>query len=215
MRTILNKLAIAALLSLLAISPLWAQNPASIEADTNKLGANSGGAEILQSPEALQKEKLEIDKALERTRLDNEKDLEKTRLDNEKQMANSRSDNHRSIIHDLAWNSWVIFVIAMFFFGYLKDKRRHETIRLMIEKGTPMTPELLEGLRKKPRARASYDPYGHLCWGITTTLVAGALMIAFPWGPGRTAAWIVLAVGLANLILWLIDKAYSNSGPSK
>jgi len=208
MRTILNKFAAAALLSLLAISPLLAQNTTPIEVDTNKTAAAS---------EAVQKQKLEIDKDLEKTRMDNEKDLEKTRLDNEKQMANSRSDNHRSIVHDLAWNSWVIFVIAIFFFGNLKDKRRHETIRLMIEKGTPMTPELLDGLRKKSRlGRSAYDPNGYLCWGITETLVAIALMISLHHVEGgRIAGWIVLAVGVANLILWFIDRAHSNGGQSK
>jgi hypothetical protein len=120
------------------------------------------------------------------------------------------------IIHDLAWNSWVVLVIAIFFFGYLKDKRRHETIRLMIEKGTPMTPELLDGLRKKSRlGRSTYDPNGYLCRGIVGTLVAIALMISFQWGAGRFAGWIVLAVGVAHLILWVIERAHSNGGPSK
>jgi hypothetical protein len=196
MRTILNRLAAIALLSFLAISPLAAQSNASIETDTNKTAAYS---------EALQRQKLDIDK-----------DLEKTRLDNEKQMANSKSDNHRLIVHDLAWNSWIIFVIAIFFFGYLKDKRRHETIRLMIEKGMPITPELLDGLRKKPRLGVRpYDPQGHLCWGVTEVLVAIALMISFSWGAGRTAGWIVLAVGVANLILWVIERTHSNGGQSK
>lgn len=218
MKTILNKLATIALLSFLAISPLPAQSPASIEADTNKTPAYS---------EALQKQKLDIDKDLERTRLDNEKDiqrtrmdndkdLERTRLDNEKQMAINRTDKHWLVVHDLAWNSWVLFAIAIFFFSYLKDKRRHETIRLMIEKGTPITPELLDGLRKKSRLGArTYDPQGYLCWGITEVLVAIALLIVFPSGGGHIAGWIVLAVGVANLILWCIDKAHSNGGQSK
>jgi hypothetical protein len=217
MRTLLNKCAVAVMLTFLAISSLTAQNTAPIEADTNRTAPNSGGAEILWKPsETIQKQKLEIDKDLEKTRLDNQKDLEKTRLDNEKAMANSRSDAHRLIVHDLAWNSWVIFAIAIFFFGYLKDKRRHETIRMMIEKGTPMTPELLDGLRKKPRLGVrGYDPQGYLCWGITEVLVAIALMICFHSGGGRIAGWIVLAVGVANLILWCIERAHSNGGQSK
>jgi hypothetical protein len=218
MKTMLSKLAATALLCFLAISPMLAQNTTPVEGDTNQSAAYS---------EAVQKQKLINDKDLEKTRMDNEKDLEKTRLDidkdlqktrldNEKSMANSRSDNHRSIVHDLAWNSWIILVIAIFFFGYLKDKRRHETIRLMVEKGTSITPEVLDGLRKKPRgARAGYDPNGYLCWGITEVLVAIALMICFHSGGGRIAGWIVLAVGVANLILWLIDRAHSNRGQSK
>ena len=162
--------------------------------------------------------RMDNEKDIEKTRLDNEKDIEKTKLDNEKQMANSRSDSQRSMIHDLAWNSWVLFAIAIFFFGYLRDKRRHETIHLMIEKGTPITPELLDGLRKKPRFSAgNYDPKGYLCWGVTEVLVAVALLYAFPHGGAHTAGWIVLAVGVANLILWVIERAHSdgNSGQPK
>jgi hypothetical protein len=207
MTIILNKLAAAALLTFLAMSPLLAQNTTPIEAGTNKTEPISGGAEILWKPsEALQKQKLELDK-----------DLESDRLMAERQIATSRMDNHRLIIHDLAWNSWVLFVIAIFFFNYLKDKRRHETIRLMIEKGTPMTPELLDGLRKKSRVGArTYDPQGYLCWGITEVLVAIALIILFQHNRGgQIAGGIVLAVGAANLILWIIDRAHSNGGQSK
>jgi hypothetical protein len=203
----LNKLAAAALMTFLAISPLLAQNTTPIEANTNQTAAYS---------EAVQKQKLDIDKDLEKTRLDNEKDLEKTRLDNDKQVAINRTDSHKMMVHDLAWNSWVIFVIAIFFFSYLKDKRRHVTIRLMVEKGTPITPELLDGLRKKPRLGArSYDPQGYLCWGVTEVLVAVALMISLNSQAGRIAGWIVLAVGVANLILWVIDRTHSNGGQSK
>jgi len=229
MKTLSSKFAAAMLLGFLTISPVPAQNTTPIEAGTNqsaiysetlaktKLEADKDLEKTrMDNAKDLENTRMDNEKDLEKTRMDNEKDLEKTRLDNEKQMANSRSDNHRSIVHDLAWNSWVLFVVAIFFFGYLRDKRRHETIRLMVEKGTPITPELLDGLRKRSRFGArSYDPQGYLCWGITETLVAIALMIAFPYGGGRTAGWIVLAVGLANLILWVIDRAHSNGGQSK
>jgi hypothetical protein len=210
MRTLLNKCAAAALLSFLAISPLRAEPTAAIEAGTNQAS---------QYSEQLAKTKLEMERDLEKARLDNEKDLEKAQLDRDKQMDISKTDaeSHRMMVHDLAWNSWVLFVIAIFFFGYLRDKRRHETIRLMIDKGTPITPEILDGLRKKPRLGArTYDPHGHLCWGITEVLVASALMISFQNNrAGQTAGWIVLAVGMANLILWVIERAHSNGGQSK
>lgn len=207
MKTKFMKFAGTLLVCFSILSPLAAQNATSLESDTNT---------AVKYSEALTKQKLEIDKDLEKTRLDNQKEIEKNRQDNEKAMSNSMSDNHRLIIHDLAWNSWVLFVIAVFFFGYLRDKRRHETIRLMIEKGTPITPEILDGLRKKPRlGRASYDPNGYLCWGITETLVAIALLFSFQGGAGRTAGYIVLAVGVANLILFVIDRLFSHGGQSK
>jgi hypothetical protein len=196
MRTILNKVAAGLLLGFLAISPLAAQNGTPMEADTNSTPRYS---------EEFAKQKLEL-----------EKEMTKDRLDTEKDIASSKYQSQRLMVHDIAWNSWVVLVILVFFFGYLKDKRRHETIRLMVEKGTPLTPELLDGLRKKPRRGArAYDSQGYLCWGITETLVAVALMIVFHSGGGRTAAWIVLAVGVANLLLWCIDKLFGNSGQNK
>jgi hypothetical protein len=216
MKTLFSKLTAGLLLGFLAISPLSAQNTTPVEAGTNQLAPISDkvARNKIEADKDLEKTRMDNEKDLEKTRMDNEKDLEKTRLDNEKQMANSRSDNHRSMVHDLAWNSWVILVIAFFFFSYLKDKRRQETIRLMVEKEAPLTPELLDSLRKK-RQRAAYDAQGFLCWGVTMTFVAIALMIAFSHGAGRTAGWIVLAVGVANLVLWFIERAYSNGGQSK
>jgi len=189
MKTIFKQLATAIVLGFLVISPVLAQNAAPLEAATNNHAASPAASE-------------------------------KTGLDNEKHMDNSRSDNHRSLVHYLSWDSWVIFAIVFGVAGLyvtnLRDKRRHETIRLMIEKGTPVTPELLDGLRKKSSSGAkAHDPHGYLCWGITEVLVAIALFIVFPYGAGRTAAWIVLAVGVANLILWFIDRAHSNGGQSK
>ena len=197
MKTKLMNFAGALLICIGTAFPLAAQNAASPGGDTN----NSAGY-----LESAVKHNAGIDRDLERMRMDNEKDIEKTRLDNEKSMVNNKSDNHRLIVHDLAWNSWVLFVIAIFFFGYLRDRRRHETIRLMIEKGTPLTPELLDGLRKKSRmtVRTAYDPHGYLCWGVT--LVAVGLGLLFV---SRPAAAIVGAVGVANLILWGIDRVNS------
>ena len=230
----LKQFGVTMLLCWLAISPMAAQNAAPLEAGTNQ----SAYVESLQKPQSdkdlertrmdnlkdLEKTRLDKEKDVEKTRLDNDKDIEKTKLDNDKQVVINRDDGHKAmmqnltdVLHDLAWNSWVLFAISIFFFGYLRDRRRHETIRMMIEKGTPITPEVLDGLRKKPRLGArAYDPQGYLCWGITEVLVAAGLMIAFPHVAGaRGAAWIVLAVGVANLILWVIDRANSNSGQSK
>jgi len=226
------------LLCFLAISPLAAQSNAPLEAATNA----AAYAESLQKPnpdkdlertrmdfvtdiektrldneKQTERAKMDNEKELARAKMDNEKELESAKLDNDKQVAINRTDSGKMMVHDLAWNSWVLFAISIFFFGYLKDKRRHDTIRLMIEKGTPITPEVLDGLRKKPRLGArAYDPQGYLCWGVTEVLVAGGLMIAFPYVAGaRAAAWIVLAVGVANLILWLIDRAHSNGRQTK
>jgi hypothetical protein len=195
MKTTLNKLGAVLLLGFLAISPLRAQTGASLEADTNNAGNYS---------EAVEKQKLQLEKDLETDRF-------KTEADKEKNIASAKYDNERLMVHDIAWNSWVIFVIAIFFFGYLRDKRRHETIQLMVEKGTPITPEVLAALRKKSRIRASYDPQGYLCWGVILVAVAFGL-----WKLYVQASWIVLAIGVAFLLLFIIDRIFGrNDGQTK
>ncbi len=198
MKTLLMKLAATLLLSLIAVSRLHAEPNSELQ----QLESNNVQLSSLQTELIEKKLDLENQQASERIRA-------------EKEMAAKRYDAQRNMVHDLAWNSWVLFAIAILFFCYLRDKRRHETIRVMIEKGVPVTPELLDGLRKKRSPRPAYDPHGYLCWGITLTLVGVALMMIFKWDAGRAAAWIVLAIGVANLILWFVDRSFSSGGQSK
>jgi hypothetical protein len=221
----LKQLGAAMLLCLLAISPVSAQNAAPLEAGTNTT-ADSVSFHTPKLDKDLERTRMDIEKDIEKTKQDNDKDIQKTKLDNEKAIQETKLDDekamaqsHADMVRALAWNSWVLFATAFVFVAYvagnIKDKRRHETIRLMVEKGTPITPELIEAMRKKNRGSGTHDPKGYLCWGITETLVAIALLICFPAGGGHIAGWIVLAVGVANLILWLIDRAHSNSGQTK
>ena len=47
-----------------------------------------------------------------------------------------------------------------------------ETVRLMLEKGAPVTPEIITALKSKDRARTGVDPFGYLAWGLILTAVA-------------------------------------------
>jgi hypothetical protein len=193
MKNILKSVGLMLLVGVVVVRPLAAQTNASLEAEP-----------AVKASSDLEKQKLQLDK-----------DLASVKLNAEKQMAISKSDDVRWMIHDVAWGAAVAVIVgSVLFFSYLKDKRRHETIQLMIQKGAPISPELLEGLRKRPaKARPAYDPRGYLCRGITLCLVG--LAIAVPHGPVRPAGIIVLAIGAANLILWFIDKANSNGGQPK
>jgi len=207
MKTILKTIAVMCLFCLVALRPLGAQAA---------LVGESGMSNLLET------QKLQLEKEADAQRMQLEKDLESDRLNQQKEIAKARYDSEKDMVHDLAWNSWVIFVIAMFFFEYLKNKRRHETIRLMIQKGTPITPELLAALGKKSSLRlganvnTSIDPCGYLRWGITLTLVGFALLVAIHGGGGFVlAGWILLAVGVADLILWFIDRSASKNDQAK
>ena len=138
-------------------------------------------------------------------------ELEKKKIENEKDIAESRIDAQRLMVHDLAWNSWVLFAIAALVFGSVKNKRRHETIRLMVEKGTPLSPEVLGALqgRSRLRVRANYDKQGYLSWGLTLVAVGVGLLII-----SGKVGWIVLLIGVVDLILWAMDRGSSNNTPT-
>ena len=198
MKTTLKKFIAILLLSVLGFASLPAQTnlPEAVE-----LSAKDS-AEIM-------KKKLEIEREITRTKLDIEKEITKTKLDIEKQLALNQQDAVKMMVHDLAWNSWVLFAIAAVFFAQLKARMRHETIRQMIEKGVPLSPELLQGLKGRSRlgARSSYDQHGYLFWGVILLAVGIGLLLV-----SGKVGWIVLLVGIAELILWNVDRNSQNNG---
>ena len=155
-------------------------------------------------------DKLETEKTVALNKTDAEKAIALNKTDSEKAIAINLTDKRWHMIHDLAWNSWVLVVIAYFGFSYLKSRRRHETIRLMVEKGIPVTPEILAGLRQRERGQGpSYDRSGYLRWGIMLGIIGlGVLIVA-----GK-AGWIVILIGVGHLILWVIELASRGSSSS-
>jgi hypothetical protein len=190
---ILKKLAVGLLLGFLTSSPLLAQDASPVEANTNQTGGYSEAFEIQQ--------------------IELQNEMQKNRLQTEKDMVTAKYESQHSMVHDIAWNSWIICIIGVLIFNYFKEKRQHETIRFMVEKGMPLTPEILGGLRK-PRGRltvrTAYDPYGYLRWGVTLLAVGIGLIFL-----SEKAAGIVIAIGIANLILWFIDRSHTNGDKTK
>ena len=136
-------------------------------------------------------------------------EITRQKLDIEKQITLNQQDAVKMMVHDLAWNSWVLFAVAAVWFGHLKARMRHETIRQMVDKGVPITPEVLQELKSRLRSgtRSSYDRHGYLFWGVILLAVGiGVLMVS-----GK-AGWIVLLIGVAELILWAVDQASQKNG---
>ncbi|BDG02106.1 DUF6249 domain-containing protein [Anaeromyxobacter oryzae] len=79
---------------------------------------------------------------------------------------------------------------------------RHETIRLALEKGQPLPPELLAAPRREP------DPTRDLRWGlILLGLGAGLGLFLFSLPDARQAAGVGLVPGLLGagfLVTWLV-----------
>jgi hypothetical protein len=106
----------------------------------------------------------------------------------------------------------VAMIAIIFYFKHRRNKMAHETLRTMIEKGVPMTPELVAEVRGQGcgssgggRTRSRLLP------GLILTGTGIALLIGGSRGDGR-AGWIVLFVGAAFLIVWLVEGKNQNNG---
>ncbi|MGA2179287.1 MAG: DUF6249 domain-containing protein [Verrucomicrobiota bacterium] len=98
-----------------------------------------------------------------------------------------------------------VAIVAIFLnFLHHRNKMMHETLRAMIEKGMPLTPELLAGLTVKFRPLNTPLP------GLVMTGIGAALLTIDP--VRYKAGWIVLFVGVALLIFWLVERRNKNDG---
>lgn len=110
----------------------------------------------------------------------------------------------------------VAIVGLALFFKYRKDRLKHETVRAMIEKGVPLTPEVLERLDKKdPQDSSQPNQSRYLLPGLIMVAVGAALLISDHVGvgiPGLPGAggWIILFVGVAFLIVWFVERNNKN-----
>ncbi len=104
----------------------------------------------------------------------------------------------------------ITLVVALAgYFAYRRNKMAHETIRAMIDKGVPMTPDLIAELKShRPFGSRTYGSRsGRLFPGLICIGVGTALLIT-----GNTdtrGGWIVLFVGLAFLTAWVVDRKNS------
>ena len=192
MKNTLKKFLAVALLFALAVAPLPAQtNP--------PVGGVLSGKDLT---------------AIQVAKIKAETDIAQRKLDDDKSIIENRESAHKMMVHDLAWNSWVLAVVGgIFLCGFFKTKRNkqtQETVRLMVEKGSPVTPEIITALKSKDRSGSRIDPYGHLAWGLILLAVGGGLLVMCV-----KAGWIVLLIGGAFLILWIVERLSSNSGQSK
>lgn len=95
----------------------------------------------------------------------------------------------------------IIVVSLQLYFRHQRNKMLHETIRSMVDKGTPIPPELFtnatNGADSWPRRGPHRDlRYGLLCLGVGI----GILITGYPSG------WIVLLVGVAFVLASILEK---------
>jgi hypothetical protein len=97
----------------------------------------------------------------------------------------------------------VAIVGLVLYFGHRRNRLVHETVRAMIEKGQPVTPELVAGLGAKDGK--AVRPRSDLRKGLIVTGVGIGLVILVG-KPG----WIVLFIGVAFLVVWLVEPKNQN-----
>ena len=118
----------------------------------------------------------------------------------------------------------IAIVAIVHYFKHRRNKMTQETMLALIEKGVPITPELLAQLRIMP---SGYSKLGQqpgqsrnrrLLPGLILTGVGAALLMTNPGGNlgAGKAGWIVLFMGVAFLIVWLVErKDRNNNQPPK
>jgi hypothetical protein len=126
-----------------------------------------------------------------------------------------------AVIAACAFPVAIVVLSLALFFQYRKRKLLHETLRLMIEKGQPIPPELIN----EPGMNYSYAPPNRsdlrrgLIWlGIGLALILGDPNFQGSGGfhMGKIGL-IPLFIGVAFLISWVVegrgkDKAKSSNG---
>jgi len=122
----------------------------------------------------------------------------------------------------------IAIVAIVFYFRHRRNKMMHETMLALIEKGVPITPELLAQLQIRPSGSSNklgqqlgQSRHGRLLGGLIFTGVGTALLITNRGGNVGTvgagrAGLIVLFIGVAFLIVWFVErKDRNNNQPPK
>lgn len=128
---------------------------------------------------------------------------------------NNGSFNINFSAHGATW-AGVLFVLILpaavlavvFYFARRPYKLMHKTVRAMIEKGMPVTPELIASLNVKAGNGVESRQTRHLLPGLVLVGAGFGLMIL-----AGKAGWIVLFVGLAFLIVWLVERKQQGVEP--
>lgn len=102
----------------------------------------------------------------------------------------------------------VAIVGLVFYTIHRRNKLAHETLRLMIEKGTPITPEIIANLNIREKKKDGNPQIRYLLPGLILAGV-GIGVLAVAGKPGL----IVLLIGLAFLIVWLVERKSKTNAP--
>lgn len=106
----------------------------------------------------------------------------------------------------------VLIVAVILYFGFSKTRMKHRTIRMLVEKGQPIPPELLAPPAPAVRQRSDMRRGVVLLMiGIGIMLFIGA---ASEWEGGGWALGLIPAlIGVGYLLVWKLDSKKDNPPP--
>jgi hypothetical protein len=127
-----------------------------------------------------------------------------------------RGDPVRVNLPGGAYRSWHLFpwgiyaipvavVAVALFFKHRRTRMMHETLRMMFEKGVPVTPELVAALKSQCDGRGR-----GMCY-LLPGLIFSAVGIGLLINAGR-GGLIPLLVGVAFLVAWQVEKRSTDGG---
>jgi len=103
----------------------------------------------------------------------------------------------------------VLIIAIVFYSKNRRNRMAHETLRMMIEKGVPITPELVANLRGNNCGglggdRSGWTRSGRIFPGLVLTGIGAAILIT--GSRHDRGGWIVLFIGIAFLIAWMVER---------
>jgi hypothetical protein len=101
----------------------------------------------------------------------------------------------------------LVIIVLMFYFRHRREQLMHETTRSMIEKGVPITPELIAELRASTKAR-DYQKRTFRT-GVILTAIGAILEISHRH---EGAGTIILIIGVVYLIVWMLEDKDKDQG---
>ncbi len=194
-----TKFLAAILFSAIAIAPLRAQSNASAGSGTNSPMAATASAQVSNAVAVTGTEAQKPSSESSPIRLNN-----------------TGINNGNIQISFVPFITFIVYAAIVFYFRYRRNKMMHETMRAMIEKGVPITPELLVQLQNRPSIFSNQHGQSrnrNLLGGLIFTGVGTALLITNLGrnsGDGKLGL-VFLFMGLAFLIVWFVERKDKNN----
>jgi hypothetical protein len=210
MKKNLKILLAAALLAGAAAFPLRAQTDAAAETDTNQ--ATSQAASTVTAPPARAKENTasvsQTSQAVSAATAPPEPNRELVR--NIGQIHPTPMESFLSGIKGILVPLYpfvmaVAIIIIVFYFKHRRNQMMNETLRAMIDKGTPITPELLNSLKGNKNGVGVFGNFVRQRNDLRTGVILMGIGLGILFFAGKPG-WIVFFIGLAYLIVSRIER---------